>query len=80
MRYDDFKTSLYPETHAIENFSKDRVRRLMNNIRGVPVSPFEGTVGIEEFSRIVPPHSPGLIDRLWYGGRLSSAIWAGGRA
>lgn len=65
MRYDDFKTSLYPETHAIENFSKDRVRRLMDNVRGVPVSSFEGTVGIEEFSRIVQPHSPGLIDRIW---------------
>lgn len=77
MRYDDFKTSLYPETHAIENFSKDRVRRLMDNIRGIPVSTFEGTVGIEEFSRIVQPHSPGLVDRLWYGGMLSSAIWAG---
>ena len=77
MRYDDFKTSLYPETHAIENFSKDRVRRLMDNVRGVPVSSFEGTVGIEEFSRIVQPHSPGLIDRIWYGGMLSSAIWAG---
>ncbi len=49
----------------------------MDNIRGVPVSDFEGTVGIEQFSRIVQPHSPGLIDRLWYGGMLSSAIWAG---
>jgi alkanesulfonate monooxygenase SsuD/methylene tetrahydromethanopterin reductase-like flavin-dependent oxidoreductase (luciferase family) len=77
MRYEDFKHSLYPETHAIENFSKDRVIRLMNNIRGVPVSDFEGTVGIEQYSRIVQPHSPGLIDRLWYGGMLSSAIWAG---
>ena len=23
------------------------------------------------------PHSPGLADRVWYGGGLSSAIWAG---
>jgi alkanesulfonate monooxygenase SsuD/methylene tetrahydromethanopterin reductase-like flavin-dependent oxidoreductase (luciferase family) len=77
MRYDDFKTKLYPESHELENFSKDRVLRLMDNIRGVPVSDFEGTIGIEQFSRIVQPQSPGLIDRLWYGGMLSSAIWAG---
>lgn len=77
MRYDDFKTKLYPDSYELEDFSKDRVLRLMDNIRGVPVSDFEGKVGIEQFSRIVQPHSPGLIDRLWYGGMLSSAIWAG---
>lgn len=77
MRYEDFKHKLYPETHAQENFSKDRVIRLLDNIRGVPVSDFEGTVGIEQYSRIVQPHSPGLIDRIWYGGMMSSAIWAG---
>ncbi|MET4168256.1 MULTISPECIES: LLM class flavin-dependent oxidoreductase [Gordonia] len=77
MRYDDFKTSLYPETHALENFSKDRVARLLGNLRGEPVSDFEGTVGIETFSRRVQPHSPGLADRVWYGGGLSSAVWAG---
>ncbi|MCK8614162.1 LLM class flavin-dependent oxidoreductase [Gordonia sp. C13] len=77
MRYDDFKTSLYPETHDMENFSKDRVSRLLDNLRGEPVSDFEGTVGIEQFSRRVQPHSPGLADRVWYGGGRSSAIWAG---
>ncbi|GAB98779.1 putative oxidoreductase [Gordonia namibiensis NBRC 108229] len=77
MRYDDFKTSLYPETHGMENFSKDRVIRLLDNLRGEPVSDFEGTVGIEQFSRRVQPHSPGLADRVWYGGGRSSAIWAG---
>ncbi|MHC3002000.1 LLM class flavin-dependent oxidoreductase [Gordonia sp. GN26] len=77
MRYDDFKTSLYPETHDMENFSKDRVIRLLDNLRGEPVSDFEGTVGIEQFSRRVQPHSPGLADRVWYGGGRSSAIWAG---
>ncbi|AFR49308.1 LLM class flavin-dependent oxidoreductase [Gordonia sp. KTR9] len=77
MRYDDYKTSMYPETHALENFSKDRVVRLLDGLRGEPVSDFEGTVGIETFSRRVQPHSPGLADRVWYGGGLSSAIWAG---
>ncbi len=77
MLYEHFKTKLYPETHAIENFSKDRVLRLLECLRGDPVSHFEGTIGIEEFSRRVQPHSPGLAGRLWYGGGLASAIWAG---
>ncbi len=77
MMYDNFKTALYPETHELENFSKDRVVRLLQYLRGEPVSEFEGTVGIEQFSRQVQPHSPGLAERVWYGGGLSSAIWAG---
>ena len=77
MRYDDFTLALYPETHDVENFSKDRVARLLDHLRGVPVSSFEGTVGIESFSRRVQPHSPGLAGRVWYGGGRSSARWAG---
>lgn len=77
MMYDHYKTALYPETHDVENFSKDRVLRLLSCLRGEPVSDFEGTVGIEQFTAHVQPHSPGLADRIWYGGGLSSAIWAG---
>ncbi|MET0704868.1 MAG: LLM class flavin-dependent oxidoreductase [Mycobacterium sp.] len=77
MQYDNYKTALYPETHELENFSKDRVVRLLQYLRGEPVSEFEGTLGIEQFSRRVQPHSPGLAGRVWYGGGLSSAIWAG---
>lgn len=51
--------------------------RLLRCLRGEPVSGFEGVVGIETFSRRVQPQSPGLADRVWYGGGLSSAIWAG---
>jgi alkanesulfonate monooxygenase SsuD/methylene tetrahydromethanopterin reductase-like flavin-dependent oxidoreductase (luciferase family) len=75
--YEHYKTKLYPETHAVENFTKDRVVRLLDGLRGEPVSDFEGTLGIEQFTRRVQPHSPGLADRIWYGGGLSSAIWAG---
>jgi alkanesulfonate monooxygenase SsuD/methylene tetrahydromethanopterin reductase-like flavin-dependent oxidoreductase (luciferase family) len=77
MRYDSFRTALYPETHEIENFSKDRVLRLLANLRGEPVSDFEGVEGIEVYSRSVQPHSAGLADRVWYGGGLESAVWAG---
>ena len=77
MLYDHFKTKLYPESHELENFSKDRVLRLLECLRGDAVSDFEGTIGIEQFSRRVQPHAPGLASRVWYGGGLSSAIWAG---
>ncbi|NDK88960.1 LLM class flavin-dependent oxidoreductase [Gordonia desulfuricans] len=77
MRYDDVKASLYPQTHDVEDFSKERVLRLVRCLRGEPVSDFEGTVGIETFTRSVQPQSPGLADRVWYGGMLDSAIWAG---
>ncbi|MFW0790837.1 LLM class flavin-dependent oxidoreductase [Gordonia sp. CPCC 205333] len=76
MRYDDYKTALYPDSHDVEDFSKRRVTRLLDCLRGEPVSAFEGRVGIEVFSRRVQPHSRGLADRVWYGGGRESAIWA----
>ena len=51
--------------------------RLLRGLRGEPVSDFEGTVGIEQFTDRIQPHSPGLADRVWYGGGMTSAIWAG---
>jgi alkanesulfonate monooxygenase SsuD/methylene tetrahydromethanopterin reductase-like flavin-dependent oxidoreductase (luciferase family) len=75
--YDQFRTALYPETHDVENFSKERVSRLLACLRGDRVSDFEGAVGEDRFCRRVQPHSPGLADRVWYGGGLTSAAWAG---
>ena len=66
-----------PNTHDVEDFSKDRVLRLLRGLRGEPVSDFEGTVGIEQFTNRIQPHSPGLADRVWYGGGMTSATWAG---
>ena len=77
LNYEHFKTALYPKSHDIENFSKDRVLRLLACLRGDPVSDFEGDIGQDVFYRGVQPHSPGLADRVWYGGGLSSAEWAG---
>lgn len=77
MLYDHYRESLYPNTHDVEDFSKDRVLRLLRGLRGEPVSDFEGTVGIEQFTNRIEPHSAGLADRVWYGGGMSSAIWAG---
>ncbi|SDS05568.1 Flavin-dependent oxidoreductase, luciferase family (includes alkanesulfonate monooxygenase SsuD and methylene tetrahydromethanopterin reductase) [Nocardioides scoriae] len=78
MRWDDVKQALYPDTAEVEDFGYGRVERLLGMLRGEPVSGFSGTVGIEEFSDRVQPHSPGLADRTWYGGAsLRSARWAG---
>ena len=76
--YDHFKTALYPETHAMEDFSKDRVQRLLACLRGESVSDFDGD---DRSGRLltarVQPHSPGLAGRVWYGGGRRSAQWAG---
>ncbi|MBQ1442339.1 MAG: LLM class flavin-dependent oxidoreductase [Renibacterium sp.] len=79
MRFDDFKTHLYPDSWEQEDFSYTRVERLLHNLRGEPVSSFAGKAGVvEEFSNRVQPHSPGLAERVWYGaGSLRSAQWAG---
>ena len=78
MRFDDVKDALYPDTAEVEDFSYERVERLLRMLGGEQVSAFEGVVGIERYSRRVQPHSPGLTDRIWYGGgRLRSARWAG---
>ncbi|MGW4796610.1 LLM class flavin-dependent oxidoreductase [Nonomuraea sp. NPDC004297] len=76
--YDQVKGALYPDTADLEDFSHERVRRLVSLVRGEPASAFSGTEGFEVFSGRVQPHSPGLAARLWYGGAsLRSARWAG---
>ncbi|GFG51696.1 hypothetical protein MAGR_31370 [Mycolicibacterium agri] len=54
--YEHFKTALYPETHDIENFSKERVLRLLACLRGVPVSDFDG--GLLPTRCASPPSAP----------------------
>lgn len=77
MNYDHFKENLYPQSHEIEDFTYSRAERLLNNLRGAEVSTLEGRRGIEEYSKIVQPHSEGLINRVWYGGGSErSATWA----
>jgi alkanesulfonate monooxygenase SsuD/methylene tetrahydromethanopterin reductase-like flavin-dependent oxidoreductase (luciferase family) len=78
MRYDEVKQALYPDTADVEDFSYDRVQRLLDFVRGEPATRFTGTEGFEVFSDRVQPQSKGLGGRMWYGGAsLRSAQWAG---
>jgi alkanesulfonate monooxygenase SsuD/methylene tetrahydromethanopterin reductase-like flavin-dependent oxidoreductase (luciferase family) len=79
MHWDDVQGALYPDTADAEDFSYERVSRLLRLVDGDPAGTFAGREGVaEEWSDRVQPHSPGLRDRLWYGGgSLGSARWAG---
>ncbi|MER6961302.1 LLM class flavin-dependent oxidoreductase [Streptomyces sp. NPDC000618] len=78
MHYDQVKEALYPDSSGTEDFSYERVRRLLDLVRGKSASDFSGVEGFEVFSDRVQPHSPGLGRRLWYGGgSIGSARWAG---
>ena len=80
MHYELVRRALYPDTGDAEDFSHERVRRLLDLVRGEPASSFRGSEGFEEFSDRVQPHSPGLGDRIWYGAAsVRSARWAGER-
>ncbi|HWB38016.1 MAG TPA: LLM class flavin-dependent oxidoreductase, partial [Rugosimonospora sp.] len=78
MHYERVKDALYPGTADAQDFSYERVRRLLDFVRGEPATDFGGVEGFEVFSPRVQPHSPGLGARMWYGGgSLGSARWAG---
>ena len=78
MHYDQVKPALYPDTADAEDFSYERVQRLLNFVRGEPATDFSGVEGFEVFSDRVEPHAKGLGSRMWYGGAsLRSARWAG---
>jgi alkanesulfonate monooxygenase SsuD/methylene tetrahydromethanopterin reductase-like flavin-dependent oxidoreductase (luciferase family) len=76
--YDDVRHALYPDTAEQEDFSYERVRRLLGFVRGERATERAGVEGFEVFSDRVQPQSPGLGTRMWYGGAsLRSAEWAG---
>jgi alkanesulfonate monooxygenase SsuD/methylene tetrahydromethanopterin reductase-like flavin-dependent oxidoreductase (luciferase family) len=76
--FDAVGAALYPDSADLEDFSYERVSRLLRLVGGERASTFQGTEGLEQFSDRVQPHSPGLRRRMWYGGAsLASARWAG---
>ncbi len=68
MRYETVKDALYPDTADVEDFGYDRVKRLLDFVRGERAADSAGVQGFEVFSDRVQPQSPGLGKRLWYGG------------
>ncbi|MGA5820350.1 LLM class flavin-dependent oxidoreductase [Kitasatospora sp. NPDC094028] len=78
VHWEQVRGALYPDSAEREDFGQTRAERFLALVRGEDASSFEGTEGIEVYSRRVQPHSPGLADRLWYGaGSRRSATWAG---
>ncbi|HVT67044.1 MAG TPA: LLM class flavin-dependent oxidoreductase [Trebonia sp.] len=78
MHWDDIRGALYPSSAEVEDFTYERVARLLSFVGGEPAAGFSGREGFEQFSSRVQPHSPGLRSRMWYGGAsVASARWAG---
>lgn len=76
--WEDVREALYPGTGDGEDFSYERVSRLLRFVAGEPAATLPAQEGFERFSSRVEPHSPGLRSRMWYGGAsLASAKWAG---
>jgi alkanesulfonate monooxygenase SsuD/methylene tetrahydromethanopterin reductase-like flavin-dependent oxidoreductase (luciferase family) len=74
----DVRGALYPDSWPDEDFSYERVSRLLRFVAGDTVATLPRQEGFEQFSSRVEPHSPGLRARMWYGGgSLASAKWAG---
>src|ERR1700761_5727081 len=79
--WDDIKGALYPTPPEEEDFSYQRVSRVLALVAGEPATSHGGREGFEDYSSRVEPHSPGLRSRMWYGGAsLASARWAGENA
>jgi len=77
MNYDLYRDAIHPDTAEHEDLGTDRLLRFRDLVRGDEVTSTAERRGIEEFARTVQPHSPGLVDRLWYGaGSTRSAVWA----
>jgi alkanesulfonate monooxygenase SsuD/methylene tetrahydromethanopterin reductase-like flavin-dependent oxidoreductase (luciferase family) len=76
--WEDVRGALYPDTWENEDFSYERVSRLLRFVAGETAAALPRQEGFEQFSSRVEPHSPGLRSRMWYGGgSLASAKWAG---
>lgn len=78
MNWPQVREALYPDTADAEDFSYERVSRLLRFVAGEGAAQLPAAIGFEQFSSRAEPHSPGLRSRMWYGaGSLASAKWAG---
>jgi alkanesulfonate monooxygenase SsuD/methylene tetrahydromethanopterin reductase-like flavin-dependent oxidoreductase (luciferase family) len=78
MNWQQVREALYPDTADSQDFSYERVSRLLRFVAGETAASLPAAIGFEQFSSRVEPHSPGLRSRMWYGAAsLASAKWAG---
>lgn len=70
MHYDRVRQALYPDTADTEDFSYERVRRLLHFVRGEPATDFSGVQGFEVFSDRVQPHAQGWATGCGTAGRV----------
>src|SRR4051812_49715814 len=69
MRWEEVKGALSPDTADVEDFSYERVSRLLRFLRGESTGGVAGREGVgEEFSHRGQPPSPRLAAPMWYGG------------
>jgi alkanesulfonate monooxygenase SsuD/methylene tetrahydromethanopterin reductase-like flavin-dependent oxidoreductase (luciferase family) len=81
MNWEAVREALYPDSWEREDLTYERVSRLLRFVAGEPAASLPPSIGFEQFSPRVEPHSPGLRSRMWYGGgSLASARWAGENA
>lgn len=77
---EEVNDAVYDAGWRDEDYGYGRIERLRGFLAGEQVRevpPYNG-IGGDFDSERVEPHSPGLADRLWYGGgSLRSAEWAG---
>jgi len=57
--WEKVRGALYPDTWETEDFSYERVSRLLRFVAGEPAAALPGQEGFEQFSSRVEPHSPG---------------------
>jgi len=81
MNWQQVREALYPDTADAEDFSYERVSRLLRFVAGESAASLPSAIGFEQFSSRVEPYSSGLRSRMWYGAAsLASARWAGDHA
>src|SRR5579871_3556735 len=63
--WDEVRGALYPDTGDQEDFSYERVSRLLRLVAGETAASLPADQGFEQYSSRVEPHSPGLRARMW---------------
>ena len=78
MHYDDVRDALYPDTADVEDFSYERVSRLLRFVAGEPASPSAAPWASRSSPSASSRTPPACAAGMWYGGgKPAVAQWAG---